>query len=83
MSLVAHFLDDFVPIVHDFNDRVQAKLDIIIRYLEMLDLHYHALWADFTPPVWDMTVQKMIFRLRNDQTKGVENLLRAEHRSQS
>ena len=31
-------------------DRLRAKLEMIIHYLELLDLHYHALGADFTPP---------------------------------
>lgn len=45
-------------------NQLRAKLDFIIHYLELLDLHYHALGADFTPPGWDMTVQEMVHRLK-------------------
>ncbi|MCC6228563.1 MAG: hypothetical protein IT432_04975 [Phycisphaerales bacterium] len=49
-------------------DRLRAKLEMVVHYLEMLDLHYRALGAGFTPPGWGgMTVHQMIARLKEPQ----------------
>ncbi|MCC6908114.1 MAG: hypothetical protein DYG94_03995 [Leptolyngbya sp. PLA3] len=56
---------------HSEAARLRAKLDMIIHYLERWDLHYHAHGADFRPPGWDITIQEMIWRLKDERPPPV------------
>jgi hypothetical protein len=40
---------------------------MIISYLERWDLYYHAHGADFQPPGWDITIQEMVWRLKDEK----------------
>jgi hypothetical protein len=44
-----------------------------IHYLELFDLHYHALGVDFKPPGWDVTIQEMIAFLDDDRPQALPN----------
>lgn len=47
--------------------RLRSKLDMIIHHLELWDLHYHSHGADFRPPGWNITIQEMIRRLKDER----------------
>ncbi len=47
---------------------------MIIHYLECWDLSCHADGADFRPPGWDITVQEMVWRLKDQRPHPAEAL---------